>query len=91
MTARNRTQTCLVRAGAAAAVAVAVPLATFNRFDIDEIEVAGARVAGVDVRGAALVYDPRRLGNDHGLLASHGPHHAEVVAALAPVIVDWFV
>lgn len=43
-----------------------------------------------DVRGEALVYDPRRLGNDHGLLASHGPHHAEIVAALAPVIGDWF-
>ena len=43
-----------------------------------------------DVRGAALIYDPRRLGNDFGLLASHGPHHAEIVAAIAPVIVGWF-
>lgn len=43
-----------------------------------------------DVRGAPLVYDPRRLGNDFGLLASHGPHHAEIVAAIAPVIGDWF-
>ena len=43
-----------------------------------------------DVRGQALVYDPRRLGNERGLLASHGPHHAEIVAALAPVVADWF-
>ncbi|HEY0136485.1 MAG TPA: inositol monophosphatase family protein, partial [Nannocystis sp.] len=43
-----------------------------------------------DVRGEPLVYDPRHLGNDFGLLASHGPHHAEIAAALAPVIGDWF-
>ncbi len=43
-----------------------------------------------DVRGEPLVYDPRHLGNDFGLLASHGPHHAEIVAALAPVIGEWF-
>jgi len=43
-----------------------------------------------DVRGQPLIYDPRHLGNDFGLLASHGPHHAEIVAAIAPAIGGWF-
>lgn len=44
-----------------------------------------------DVRGEPLRYDPSHLTNDFGVLASHGPHHLEIVAALRPVITDWFV
>ena len=49
---------------------------------------AGGQVS--DVRGAPLVYDPRHLPNDFGLLATRGPRHEEIVAALAPVVVGWF-
>jgi 3'(2'), 5'-bisphosphate nucleotidase len=51
-----------------------------------------AAVGGVvtDVRGAPLRYDPTRLSNDFGLLASHGRHHDEIAAALRPVVGDWF-
>ncbi len=51
------------------------------------LAAAGGRMT--DVRGAPLVYDPRHLGNDFGLLASHGPRHDEIVAALAPIVGRW--
>ncbi|MBL9100129.1 MAG: 3'(2'),5'-bisphosphate nucleotidase CysQ [Myxococcales bacterium] len=43
-----------------------------------------------DVRGVAIAYDPNHITNDHGLLVSHGPHHAAIVAALAPHVGAWF-
>jgi 3'-phosphoadenosine 5'-phosphosulfate (PAPS) 3'-phosphatase len=43
-----------------------------------------------DVRGRPLVYDPGHLPNDFGLLASHGPEHAAIVAAIRPAVADWF-
>ena len=63
----------LVAVLARGAVAAAVPLATFNRFEIDEVEAAGTRVAGVDVRGrgvAPVVRMARALALDAGLLDS---------------------
>lgn len=42
-----------------------------------------------DLWGDPLVYDPRRLGHARGLVASHGPHHAEIVAALRPLVEGW--
>jgi len=51
------------------------------------------RAAGgvvTDVRGIPLVYDPRHLPNDFGLLASHGPEHAAIVAAIQPIVATWF-
>lgn len=50
------------------------------------------RAAGgdaTDLRGSPLVYDPRRLSHDDGLIASHGPHHAEILAALRPLVEAW--
>lgn len=52
------------------------------------LRAAGGRVS--DVRGVPLVYDPRHLPNEFGLLATHGPRHDEIVAALAPVVASWF-
>jgi len=49
---------------------------------------AGGQVS--DVRGRPLVYDPNHLPNDFGLLASHGPEHAAIVAAIGPAVADWF-
>jgi 3'(2'), 5'-bisphosphate nucleotidase len=48
---------------------------------------AGGRVS--DVRGEPLVYDPRQLINTWGLLASSGPSHDQIVAALAPAVAGW--
>ncbi|MBK7829500.1 3'(2'),5'-bisphosphate nucleotidase CysQ [Nannocystis sp.] len=48
---------------------------------------AGGQVS--DVRGQPLRYDPRHLGNDHGLLATQGSRHRDIVAALAPVVANW--
>lgn len=50
------------------------------------------RAAGgalTDLWGRPLVYDPRHLGHDDGLVASHGPHHAELLAALRPLVTTW--
>lgn len=49
-------------------------------------------VGGVitDLWGGPLAYDPRRLGHDNGLVASHGPHHAEILAAIAPLVASWY-
>lgn len=50
------------------------------------------RAAGgviTDLWGRPLVYDPRRLAHDAGLIASHGPHHAAIVAALRPLVDSW--
>ena len=52
------------------------------------LRAAGGAVS--DVRGQPLVYDPRHLTNDFGILASHGPQHAAIVAALGPVVARWF-
>jgi 3'-phosphoadenosine 5'-phosphosulfate (PAPS) 3'-phosphatase len=52
--------------------------------------LAAAGGALTCVRGLPIAYDPTHLTNDHGLLASHGPHHAEIVAALRPVVATWF-
>jgi len=43
-----------------------------------------------DVRGVPLVYDPNHLPNDFGVLASHGPEHAAIVAAIRPIVAGWF-
>ena len=43
-----------------------------------------------DLWGHPLVYDPRRLGHDNGLVASHGPHHADILAAIRPLVDDWY-
>ena len=51
------------------------------------LQAAGGRVS--DVRGQPLRYDPRHLGNDAGMLATQGSRHAEIVAALAPVVATW--
>jgi 3'(2'), 5'-bisphosphate nucleotidase len=51
--------------------------------------LAAAGGAMTDVWGRPLVYDPRSLGHAHGLVASHGPHHAEIVAALRPLVEGW--
>jgi 3'-phosphoadenosine 5'-phosphosulfate (PAPS) 3'-phosphatase len=45
--------------------------------------------AVTDLWGRPLVYDPRRLGHDSGLVASHGPHHAEILAAIRPCVEAW--
>lgn len=42
-----------------------------------------------DLWGRPLVYDPRRLGHDDGLIASHGRHHREILAALRPRVQAW--
>jgi 3'-phosphoadenosine 5'-phosphosulfate (PAPS) 3'-phosphatase len=52
------------------------------------LRAAGGAVT--DVRGVPLVYDPRHLPNDFGLLASHGPEHAAIVAAIQPAVAGWF-
>jgi len=52
------------------------------------LRAAGGAVS--DVRGAPLVYDPRHLPNDFGLLASHGREHAAIVAAIQPAVAGWF-
>lgn len=52
------------------------------------LRAAGGAIS--DVRGAPLVYDPRHLSNDFGILASHGPQHPAIVAALGPVVAGWF-
>lgn len=49
---------------------------------------AGGQVS--DVRGLPLIYDPHHLANDFGLLASHGPEHAAIVAAIRPAVAEWF-
>jgi 3'-phosphoadenosine 5'-phosphosulfate (PAPS) 3'-phosphatase len=51
-----------------------------------------AAVGGVvtDTRGIPLVYDPAHVTNDFGVLASHGPHHDAIVAALRSVVHTWF-
>ncbi|MDC0673874.1 3'(2'),5'-bisphosphate nucleotidase CysQ family protein [Nannocystis radixulma] len=46
--------------------------------------------AVTDLWGHPLVYDPRRLGHDNGLVASHGPHHAEILAAIRPLVDTWY-
>lgn len=51
------------------------------------IRAAGGEVS--DVRGVRLVYDPTHLSNDFGVLASHGPHHAAIVAAIRPAVDAW--
>jgi 3'-phosphoadenosine 5'-phosphosulfate (PAPS) 3'-phosphatase len=51
------------------------------------LAAAGGQVS--DVRGEPLVYDPRQLVNAWGLLASSGPAHPEIVAALAPAVAGW--
>ncbi len=51
------------------------------------LAAAGGQVS--DVRGRPIVYDPRQLGNAWGLLASSGPSHPEIVAALAPAVAGW--
>jgi 3'-phosphoadenosine 5'-phosphosulfate (PAPS) 3'-phosphatase len=43
-----------------------------------------------DLWGNPLVYDPRRLGHDDGLVASHGRHHAEILAAIRPRVDTWY-
>lgn len=48
---------------------------------------AGGQVS--DVRGEPLVYDPRHLGNDAGLVASQGSRHADIIAAIAPLLAGW--
>ena len=52
--------------------------------------LAAAGGTATDVRGEPLVYDLAHLKNAYGLLASHGPHHPAIVAALAPAVVGWF-
>jgi len=52
--------------------------------------LAAAGGVATDVRGQPLVYDLAHLKNATGLLASHGPHHLEIVAALGPVTSSWF-
>lgn len=50
------------------------------------------RAAGgamTDLLGRPLEYDPRRLGHEAGLVASHGPHHPEILAALRPRALAW--
>lgn len=42
-----------------------------------------------DLWGRPLAYDPRRLGHESGLLASHGRHHDAIVAALRPLVESW--
>ena len=81
------------------AARTSVPLGTFNRFEIDEVETAGARVAGVDVRTRAVapvVRMARALALDAGFLESAntferlrsvgaGPHPlAETARGLLP-------
>lgn len=53
------------------------------------LRAAGGTVT--DVRGMPLVYDPHHLPNAFGLLASHGPEHAAIVAAIQPAVAGWFV
>lgn len=43
-----------------------------------------------DLWGHPLTYDPRRLGHDNGLVASHGAHHSEILAAIRPLVDDWY-
>ncbi len=49
---------------------------------------AGGRLS--DVRGQPLVYDPKNLHNNFGLLAVPAALHAELVAELAAVVAPWF-
>jgi 3'(2'), 5'-bisphosphate nucleotidase len=42
-----------------------------------------------DLWGRPLRYDPHSLGHAHGLVASHGPHHAEIIATLRPLVEGW--
>ncbi|HEX8298076.1 MAG TPA: DUF294 nucleotidyltransferase-like domain-containing protein [Rubricoccaceae bacterium] len=78
-----------------------VPLGSFNRFEIDEIDVAGTRIAGVDVRMRAVaptVRMARALALDAGFLGSANtferlravgasPHPlAETARALLPAL-----
>ena len=49
-------------------------------------------VGGVitDLWGQPLIYDPRRLGHDNGLVASHGAHHGDILAAIRPLVDAWY-
>ncbi|WP_434415617.1 3'(2'),5'-bisphosphate nucleotidase CysQ family protein [Nannocystis pusilla] len=49
-------------------------------------------VGGVitDLWGHPLIYDPRRLGHDNGLVASHGAHHDDILAAIRPLVDAWY-
>lgn len=42
-----------------------------------------------DLWGRPLAYDPRHLGHESGLVASHGRHHAELVSLLRPHVETW--
>lgn len=53
------------------------------------LQAAGGVVT--DLWGRPLRYDPRRLRHDAGLIASHGPHHAAIVATLRPRVAAWSV
>lgn len=46
--------------------------------------------AMTDVTGRPLDYRGASLVNTRGLLATHGPHHAEIVERLAPLTSKWF-
>lgn len=51
------------------------------------LRAAGGAIS--DLWGRPLVYDPRRLAHEAGLVASHGWHHAEIVTALRPLVEGW--
>ena len=42
-----------------------------------------------DLWGRPLAYDPRHLGHEAGLLASHGHHHLTLVDTLRPLVESW--
>ncbi len=81
------------------ATGIPVPLTTFSRFEIDDVEAGTGRVSGVDVRSRAIapvVRMARALALDAGFLESantferlrvlgDGPHPlAETARALTP-------
>ncbi len=89
----------LVAVLAREAASIPVPLATFSRFEIDDVEAGTRRVSGVDVRGRAIgpvMRMARALALDAGFLESantferlrvlgDGPHPlAETARALTP-------
>lgn len=51
--------------------------------------LAAAGGVMTDLWGRPLRYDPQSLGHAHGLVASHGPHHAEIIERLRPLVEGW--
>lgn len=51
------------------------------------LQAAGGTIT--DLRGAPLDYRTEGITHRHGVLATHGPHHREILERLSPLIEAW--